>query len=674
MRTKHPLVGALGASALIVSTFVGISACGGDDDDDPDLDVPAECNPLGGVACMTPWPSMVYADVDSSTETGYRVAIPQAALPINANNVAVAAEPYNRFDGFSPSGPILATFPGGVSAAGLPPHSDPAQSLEADSPIILLNMDTGERAVFFAEVDMSVPDGLDEGPPESLRALIIRPMVRLQPNARYAVAIRDTVQSGSGGELPVSPAFAALRDGTTYDHPMMAKLTPRYADIFTALEAEGVSRDELILAWDFVTASDEMLTSDLLSMRADALDAMGDAGANLDYDLTEFNGDPALVHKLIVGTIQSPNFLTNGERDDSILRRDAAGKPELDGMRDANFAAIIPRCVTTATLPVPVMIFGHGLFGSGEGYLNDRFLQEVAEDYCFVVVAGDWIGLTERQIGVAALAANDLNWAGGITEKLAQSVIDFIAIENITRGPLRTDPMFQYEGNPVIDASRVYYFGASLGGIMGSSFMAYDQVVERGVLGVPGGPWTMLFERSYAWNALSGPARASYPDATNYQVLIALLGWRFEPYDPITAAPHLLHDPLPDTPVKQILLYEAVADSLVANITSETLARTIGLDVVMPSVKQPYGFSEAAPGAPSGFAVYDEVPDPLGDFEVPSEFNLPPAGDNGTHANVHERPAVLRQIQDFLYNAQVTNQCHDGKAAAPCTCMTGFCE
>ncbi len=668
MRTISHTIGALVAPAFIIF----VAACGGDDAPPPDI--AAHCNPLGGVTCMAPWPSMVYADVDTTTVTGFRVAIPQAAMPVNANSVAVEVEPYNRFDGFSPSGPILATFPGGVSAEGLPPHRDPAQSLAADSPIILLDMDRGERAVFFAEVDMSVPDNLPQGAPETLRSLIIRPLVRLEPNTRYAVAIRDTVRGGTGGALPVSDAFAALRDGTSYNHPLMAKLEPRYDAIFAALEGEGVSRDELVLAWDFHTASDEMLTSDLLAMRADATAAMGATGENLTFDLTSFDGNPALVNKLIVGTIESPDFLTAGESDPSILRRDAAGRPSMMGMRDANFSAIIPACVATQPLPIPVMIFGHGLFGSGEGYLNDRFLQEVARDFCFVVVAGDWIGLTERQIGVAALAANDLNWTGGITEKLAQSVIDFISIERITRGPLHDSALFAYEGTPVIDPSRVYYFGASLGGIMGSSFMAYDQNVTRGVLGVPGGPWTMLFERSYAWNALSGPARASYPDPANFQMMVSLLGWRFEPYDPITAAPHLLRDPLPDTPIKTILLYDAVADSLVANISSETLARTIGLDIVMPTVKQPYGFTAATGGSLSAFAVYDEVPDPLGDFEVPSEFNLPPAGDNGTHANVHERPAVLRQIENFLYNGVVSNECHDGKVAAPCACMTGYCQ
>ena len=622
-----------------------------------------ECNPLGTTSCMTPWPSSAYLEADSTTATGFRLALPQEAMPINTNDIAVSVDFYNTWDGLSPSGPIIATFPHGVSAGGLPGHADMAASLAADSPIILLDMDRGERAPFFAEVDMN-PTNDDH------RALIIRPVIRLQPGTRYAVAIRNTVKAFDGSDLPISDGFAALRDGRSFGHPRFEKLAAGADAMFAALEAEGVTRDELVLAWDFVTASDEMLTADLLAMREQALVSMGDAGANLTFDLTVGVGDPTRVYRLMTGTLTSPNFLTDNETPESILNRGGDGLPEQDGMRDANLTAIIPACVETATLPVPVMIFGHGLFGSGEGYLNDRFLQEVSQDYCFVVVAGDFIGLTERQIGVAALAANDLNYAPGITEKLAQSVIDFIAIEHAVRGPLAASPMFQLDnGTPIIDPDRVLYFGASLGGIMGTSFMAYDPFVTRGVLGVPGGPWSMLFERSYAWNALQGPAQASYPEPANFQVLISLLAMRFEPFDPITAAPHVINDPLPDTPAKQILLYETIGDSLVANLSSETLGRTLGLPVVMPTLRAPYGLAEAEPTAANGFAIYDESPEPL-----PSEFNIPPPSDNGTHADVHERPAVLRQIEDFLYNGVVTNQCTSGASAAPCDCASGACD
>jgi hypothetical protein len=631
-------------------------------DDGPSI--AGECNPLGGTSCMTPWPSSVYLEEDSGTVTGFRLALPQEAMPINTNDVEVSIDFYNTWDGFSPSGPIIATFPAGVSAQGLPGHADIGASLEASSPIILLDMDRGERAAFFAEVDMNPTD-------DTQRALIIRPVVRLQPNTRYAVAIRNTVKASDGSDLPISDAFAALRDGRGYSHPRFAALAERADAVFAALEGEGVTRDELVLAWDFETASDEMLTADLLAMREQGLAAMGDAGANLTFDLTVGTGDPTRVYRLMTGTLTTPNFLNDQElTPEAVLVRGSDGLPALDGTRDASLTAIIPACVETATLPVPVMIFGHGLFGSGEGYLNDRFLQEVAQDYCFVVVAGDWIGLTEDDIGTAALAANDLNYAAGITEKLAQSVIDFIGIEQAVRGPLHDSTLFQLgDGTPIIDPTRVYYFGASLGGIMGTSFMAYDPYVTRGVLGVPGGPWSMLFERSYAWNALQGPAHASYPDPANFQILISLLAMRFEPYDPITAAPHVINDPLPDTPAKQILLYETIGDSLVANVSSETLGRTIGLPVVMPTLRAPYGLAEAAPSDSNGFAIYDEDPEPL-----PSEFNIPPPSDNGTHADVHERPAVLRQIEDFLYNGVVTNQCTSGASAAPCDCAAGACE
>jgi hypothetical protein len=285
------------------------------------------------------------------------------------------------------------------------------------------------------------------------------------------------------------------------------------------------------------------------------------------------------------------------------------------------------------------------------------------------VIAGDFIGLTSRQLGAAALAANDLNKAAGITEKLAQSVIDFISIENAIRGPMHDDPQFEYMGVPVVDPTRVFYFGASLGGIMGTVFMSYDPTILRGALGVPGGPWSMLVERSNAWNALQGPAHAAYRDESYYEILVSLLSMAFEPYDPITSAPHVINDPLPDTPVKQIMMYETLGDCLVTNVSSETLARTMGLPLVMPSLKEPYGLTPAAGAGTSGFSIYDEHPTPL-----PSQFNTPPADDNGTHGGVHKRPAVLREIEDFLYNGVVSDQCFAQAVAAECDCSTGACE
>ena len=52
------------------------------------------------------------------------------------------------------------------------------------------------------------------------------------------------------------------------------------------------------------------------------------------------------------------------------------------GMRDAQFAAIIPSACTTQPLPRPTIVFGHGLFGSAKEYLDDDFVIDLAQNYC----------------------------------------------------------------------------------------------------------------------------------------------------------------------------------------------------------------------------------------------------------------------------------------------------
>jgi hypothetical protein len=644
-------------TASLAFVFIMVAACGGDDGGSG---IAAECNPLGGQTCLLPWPSSAFLTEDASTATGYRIDLDTASMPMNIDSLPVDPAFFNRWDGFAPSGPIVALFPKGVSGTGLPHPDRPDESLAATSPIVLVDMDRMERTPFFAEIDQNIED-------VNQRALIIRPLIRLKPSTHYAVGLRNTLTAADGTPLESPAAFAAVRDGGSFRHPRFHPES--YDAIFAALAANGLQKEDMVLAWDFRTASDEFLTSDLLTMRDAAQPAIGTAGANLSFTKTPFAADQQLVWKAFSGTFKSPNFLTNNEATDSVLRRDSSGKPQMMGMRDANYAVLVPRCAETGTLPIPTIVFGHGLFGSGTDYLDDSFLQEVANQFCFIVVAGDFIGLTKRQINVAALAANDLNKAGGITEKLAQSVIDFIALENLVRGPMATDTDFQRNGSPIIDPSKVYYLGGSLGGIMGNVFMAYDQNITRGALGVPGGAWSMLFERSIAWSALKAAAQGSYTDPLEYQSLIILLAMHFEPVDPITTAPRVLMDPMPNTPAKQILMYEAIGDCLVNNYSTETVARSMGIEQIMPTVKPMWGITGSTSTLTSGINVYDEHPTPL----PPSTTNAQPAEDNGTHSGVNKRQAVLDEVREFVLNGNITQACKSGDTPVACDCATGAC-
>ncbi len=647
---------------LVLLGIVVFAACG---DDGNSSGIPDQCNPMGGEGCLLPWPSATYLKTDSSSVTGFRVDLPTTAMPTNEDGQAVEPDLFNRYDGFTLSGAILVAFPSGVSSQGLPSFKNPDESLATSAPIALIDIEHGERTPFFAEIDQNTLD-------VAKRDLIIRPLARLKPGTRYVVAIRKGVKAADGGELASPPAFEALKAGKDFSHPRYNAIALRWPSYFDKLAAMGIQKDDLVLAWDFVTASDEFMRSDLTTMREKALPAIGTNGANLTFTIKSTEPNLTTTYKRYLGTYKSPDFLTAGETDPSVLRRGGDGLPENVGLRDAQFAAIIPNCVTTGAqpLPRPTIIFGHGLFGSAKEYLNDDFVGKLAEDHCLVILAGDFIGLTSRQLQLAPLAVNDMNRGRQISEKLAQSVVDFIALENVTRGPMSNAPEFKFNGQAVIDPNKTFYVGGSLGGIMGNTIMAYDPNFKKGVLAVPGGIWSLLLERSAAWFALLGAAQGSYKDPAVYQLIIAALGWAMEPYDPITTAAHVIKDPLFGQPAKDILIWYTIGDCLVTNISTEMVAREMGIQVLGPTVKEPWHLPVAPGPLQSGVTIYNAHPTPL-----PPDTNQPPSEDNGTHSGINKKPPALRQVEKFLLQNQVVDECKVNNVPVPCDCaVAGACD
>jgi hypothetical protein len=265
---------------------------------------------------------------------------------------------------------------------------------------------------------------------------------------------------------------------------------------------------------------------------------------------------------------------------------------------------------------------------------------------------------------------NDLNRGPQITDKLTQSIIDFISLESVARGPMANAPEFKFNGTSVIDPAKTFYIGGSLGGIMGNTFMAYDPNITKGVLAVPGGDWSMLLERSTAWSLLLGAAQGAYPDPSVYQLnLSMLLGGGFEPIDPLTTAAHVIKDPLFGNPTKKILIWYTIGDCLVTNIATEMVAREMGIQVLAPSVREPWNLTPVAGPLDNGVTIFDEHPTPL-----PAETNLPPPEDNGTHSGINKRAAALREVESFLLQNTVVNGCKVGDTVAACDCDTGACD
>jgi hypothetical protein len=194
------------------------------------------CDPLVPEFCGFPFPSNVYTVPDGTTATGRRVSFLPETLPANFNGPQATAEAWAKSDGFSSGGNLLTQLPG-ATASGLPSVLDVGSSLDADARSILLDVETGERVLHWTEVDKTTDD-------LAKRGLLIHPAVPLRDGARYVVALRG-VEDAGGAPIAPSPAFAALRDGTSSDEPSIEARRELYEEIFGALTDAGVDMSEL---------------------------------------------------------------------------------------------------------------------------------------------------------------------------------------------------------------------------------------------------------------------------------------------------------------------------------------------------------------------------------------------------------------------------------------------
>ena len=338
------------------------------------IDPNPDCDFLIEERCVLPYPSSFFLRPDATTPTGLRVNYGPQSLPKNTSNVYVDPTDWNTLDGFSPGPMILALFPDTGSPVDVGPGSDVAfhtnfaRSLEADHPIVLINANTGERIVHFAELDANTTD-------VTRRALIVRPGRRLDDATRYIVAFRDLTDTVGN---PIRPrlAFRAIRDGgteaelasacgTTCAAAIVAR-RPVFTDVFDRLETNGVDPASLILAWDFTTASSAALTDWIRSVRDQAF-ALGTPA----FTVTSVDDGPggtgrnANIFRRVQGTFQAPLFMT-ADAPGSRLNL-VGGVPAQNGYATVPFVVDIPHvAVNVGGTPQPARptLWGHGLLGS----------------------------------------------------------------------------------------------------------------------------------------------------------------------------------------------------------------------------------------------------------------------------------------------------------------------
>jgi hypothetical protein len=584
------------------------------------------CDPIDPARCLFPWPNDYFTRRDPTTPTGRRLALTAGEMPRNKDGVPINPRDYDFSDGFSPGQAIITKVPGldtpaAFARTGAVPVNDIGRAFDRRQPIVVINARTLKRQLIWAELDARATS------PAST-ALLIHPGVNFKEGQRYIVALRN-LRDARGHKLRPSHAFRVLRDRLRTRSAALRHRRPHFERLFKKLRRAGIRRHSLYLAWDFTIASRRSLSSRLLDIRNRAFRALGDTNLR-DLKVTgrvpaytvdsvkEYPSGPVL--REVHGHVTVPCFLDKpGCPAGSRFKLSRGGLPirTPGNNTQAAFICVVPRAATPSNPAIPVL-FGHGLFQDASAVLGG-----VGTAFSIVnglPCAADFTGLTSADLPNVANVTQDLSNFPTIPDRLQQSLIDFTYLGRLMIHPrgFAANPLFQSGGRSVIGASSLAYLGASLGGIEGGALTSIAPDFTRAALVVPGMNFSLLLPRSTQADPYFTLVNPAYPDGLIRPLVLSMTEILWERGEANAYAWHLTSHPYANTPLHHVMLHEAFGDHQVANVATETEARTIGAALRTPVLdpgrsldKQPfYGIPriKSFPFHGTGLSVWDIGP------------------------------------------------------------------
>jgi hypothetical protein len=627
---------------------------GGDGEELVDIERVEGCNPFNVAGdCLTPFPSMwSFSPDDTSAEGALRLDLAAEDFLSPDGPLPVDPAMFNGVDGVSPTMPVIVNFGVDVDPAALWGHGEAEQSMAEGAPIALVQLSTGERVPLLTEMDQSNRDlGY-----EARHALIVRPMVPLEPGEEYGLAITTALTDVDGAPLPVPEAFWALRDGVLTTDEEVEGMREEHEALFAALDSAGYPRDGLALAFSYPVASDNDLYTPILSMIDQASADIATGGVPYTIDSVQVDPDEH-TGWIIEGSFQPPSFLS---ADNELVLVDHVAQLQTIERPSYPFTVVIPAVAKTQS-ELPLLIFGHGLFGTGRGTLTSggggERIRRLANEFGQVVVATDWIGLSGGDLDlIITEVVPDISRISVVTDRLAQSLINTQALIPLMQDQLVEDESLGGWAEPLL-SDAVYYYGGSLGGIQGSSFVSITPEVSRAVVSVPGAGWCHMIQRSTNFSPIEAVIDALYPDPLSQLVFIHLMQTSFDRSDPAVLTGLLNNtDEFPDREPPVILLQEAIGDVQVPNLTTDILVAGMGARMLETATDPIYGI-DTVTGPATGVALTQyRLPENLAEYFPPDE-NVIPDGNNGVHGEAPTSEPALEQVEILVSTGFMEHVC-----------------
>ena len=597
--------------------------------------------------CLLPFPSSAFLDSDSGTTTGYRLDIDGQAIPDSASAPSEDFHMLDYKDGHSPSTQVFTTFSSLPDISGLASQDSIHLSSQPDHNSLLLNMDTGQITEHWVEISSRTQE-------DEPTLVHVRSLRGLDHNTQYAVAFRGLVDE-NGDPIEPFPGFKALRDGIVTDNQQIESLRPSYETMFTSLSGIGYERQNLISAWWFHTASTQSITGDIISMRNDATQRLGDdgIGCNVTSVIENYAEDNTTLRR-ISGTITTPHYLES-TYPPTPMTRSEDGTPKFNFLTEVVFTVTIPMSAAESSQPAPLVVLGHGFLGNGEGMVSG--FRGWANDSGVATIGTDFKGWSsDGDFDAVTFGLMNVNYLQHQSERLQQSVINHLAMITTIKGVCSDIPEFYHNGVNLVDTTDVDYMGVSLGGIRGPSMLSLIPEIDHGVLWVAGSSFGFIAERSTQYTQFeelfSSPL--AYESTMDRSILIALMQSMWDTTEPETYLPFIDGGLDGELHPYEVLYLVSINDAQVTTLSADRASRTSGIPVLANSTYYPHGLEIVdAPTSGSAIVYFD------GNFPAVPSGNI--QGPMAYHSLAHNQvlgfePAV-DLATDFLRSGTISDTC-----------------
>jgi dienelactone hydrolase len=569
-----------------------------------------------------PFPDDLYRAEDGSIEIG--------ELPGEAGSIAAAffeslRAGLGEIDGFGATSPVFFGVRGALDPLSLP--ADRAATVREDA------------SVFLVDVDPASPDAMTRIPADvhwsAARGLLsIRPADGhpLHEGRAYAAVVTSAVRGEDGRPLTPAAAFASVRDATAEpSDPVLARAWREYRSVLAGLAADGVDTAAVVglATFHVQTASDDLAdaraqirgrpTPSVTVERVVSGPALDELLGTPSEDLpgTDVPGGARHSHVgwVVDGTFEAPGFASAQPFvHGSWARRDATSFEERR-TDTVWFTLVLPQ---GDLANVPVVVFQHGL-GNDRSQVFTIADTLAAAGYAVAAIDIPFHGMRARADGATLDGTHNFGTTSGPDlygdvrgdsvyveyigvfdedgtyeafhpfyprDSFRQSVADLFALvdtlERADWSAVTTAP-----GGPAtlaLDDGPIAFVGVSLGGILGTMFVASEPRVGCAVLNVTGGNLSRLVELSASFNGTFFPILfpklglayeetdyeneppVTYPQMALYQTLL-------DRGDSMTLAPMLAERET------HVLFQMAIDDETVPNLGTEALARASGATI-----------------------------------------------------------------------------------------------